>query len=296
MKRPIVSIFVLLLMAASSAGYEYHMPVNIHPTITPEVLMPGDEAILAIELENGAAAYGAGGESGAGSGLHSALLSTPINRTFLKGTGEIEVVSEDYHDLGMIGPDDRITIYYKIKAGKNVSSGTYLLDFGVVGGYDMVTINRDIPVKVDSAAVGMARAEAAGLSINLNIANPREDTVNAVTIIPSAEGLQFFPDEYYIGTMEPDEVFTIGFTVAQGDGLKDRQVPRNISFVAKFKNGDNWHLSQPYVTRYGPPRDEKRTGSLLAPLGAAALVLAAASAYIYRNRKAIGDRIRAHIR
>ncbi|MDM7911518.1 MAG: hypothetical protein QUS09_00310 [Methanotrichaceae archaeon] len=139
----LISALLLILIIGSigsAAAYEYRMPVNIQPTITPSVLMPGDEAVLAIELQNGAAAYGTGGTAGAGTSAAGTVLSTPINSTTLKGTNEIQVISADYQDLGMIGPNDKITIYYKIKAGENASSGTYFLDFGVVGGYDMIPI------------------------------------------------------------------------------------------------------------------------------------------------------------
>jgi hypothetical protein len=120
----------------------------------------------------------------------------------------------------MIGPNDKITVYYKIRAADNISSGTYLLDFQVVGGYDMTTINREILIKVDDTPVGLARAEAAASIFNLNVANPRENTLNAVTIVPFAKGIVFSPDEYYIGTMDPDEVFTISFGIQSTDVAK----------------------------------------------------------------------------
>jgi len=286
MKLAFLISFLLLLIMGSAAAYEYHMPVNIHPTITPAVLMPGDEAIVAIELENGAAAYGVGKDAGAGSTAQSALLSTPINKTILKGMDEIKVTSADYHDLGMIGPNDKITIYYKIKAGENASRGTYLLNFGVQGGYDMLSINREIPVKVDSAAVSIARAEVPTKpSMNLNVANPRENTVNAVTIVPSAPGIRFSPDQYYIGTMDPDEVFTISLGIDSENPAKPLKSPVNLSFVAKFKNGDAWHESGTYVTSYVPPKDNSRQNGYWLPAGAAALILLAAGVYLYRRRK-----------
>ena len=132
---PASAMLLLILIIGSSQAYEYHMPVNIQPTITPSVLMPGDEAVLAIELQNGAAAYGAGGTAGAGTDAAGTVLSTPINQTTLKGTSEIQVISPDYKDLGMIGPNDKITLYYKIKANEGTPSGTYFLDFNVQGGY-----------------------------------------------------------------------------------------------------------------------------------------------------------------
>jgi hypothetical protein len=283
--RALLLIISIMAMGAAAA-YEYHMPVNINPTITPSVLMPGDEAVVAIELENGAAQYGAGKDAGAGSASQGALLSTPINRTTLEGTDEIHVTTADYQDLGMIGPDDKITVYYKIKAEDNIPSGTYFLDFGVIGGYDMIQINRQIPVKVDSAAVSIARAEVPTRpSLSLNVANPRENTINAVTVVPYASGIVFSPDEYYIGTMDPDEVFTINFGIDSGNPSRPIKAPVNLSFTSKFKNGDNWHESGAYVASYSPPKDGSNENRLLLPLGAAAVVLIGAGYWLYRRRK-----------
>jgi len=285
MKRIFLISLILLLASGFAAAYEYHMPVNIQSTMTPAVLLPGDEAVLAIELANGAASYGAGKDAGAGSYAQGTLLSTPLNKTYLKSTPLLEVLTEDSRDLGVIGPNDKVTVYYKIRAADNISSGTYLLDFQVVGGYDMTTINRDIPVKVDDTPVGLARAETAASTFNLNVANPRENTLNAVTIVPSARGIVFSPDEYYIGTMDPDEVFTISFGIQSEDVTKTLLSPVNLSFAAKFKNGDNWHMSQAYVTRYTPPKANSTQSSYLLPAGAAILIVLILGGYLYRKRK-----------
>lgn len=287
--KKLISVLLLILLAAGIASsYEYHMPVNIQATMSPEVLLPGDEAMLAIELTNGAASYGAGKDSGAGSSATGTLLSTPLNKTSLASTPELQVLTDDYNDLGMIGPSDKITVYYKVRAANNISSGTHLIDFKVSGGYDMTTINRDIPIKVDDTAVSMARAETDATTFNLNVANPRENTLNAVTIVPSAKGIVFSPDEYYIGTMDPDEVFTISFGIASEDAKKSLGDSTNLSFTAKFKNGDNWHTSQAYVTKYTPPKVEGSQSSYLLPAGAAAVIVLIAAGYLYRRRKLNG--------
>jgi LPXTG-motif cell wall-anchored protein len=279
---------LLILLLGTGAAYEYRMPVNIQSTINPSVLMPGDEAVLAIELQNGAAAYGAGKDAGAGTSAAGTVLSTPINQTTLLGTNGIQVISPDYKDLGMIGPNDKISLYYKIKANENATSGTYFLDFNVQGGYDMIQINRAIPIKVDSSAVNIARADAPTKpSIDLNVANPRENTLNAVTIVPSAPGVRFSPDQYYIGTMDPDEVFTISFgidSISQGQAIKG---PVNLTFVSEFKNGDNWHKSGSYITSYIAPVDNSNNSFNLVLVGIAGIVLLLGFGgfYLYRRKK-----------
>jgi len=296
MKR-IFILISLLLTASLAGGYEYRMPVNIQSSTNPAVLMPGDEAILSIQMQNGAAAYGVGKDAGVSSLSSNILLSTPINHTFLQGTPELEVIEPYHYDLGMIGPNDQITVFYKIRARENVSTGTMLLDFSVLGGYDMITIKRNIPIKVDSSAVSMAIIDSTSSSsssptspptrrtVNLNVANPRENTLNAVTIVPSAQGLRFSPERYYIGTMDPDEVFTISFGVEYTNPETSARNPAVISFVAEFKNGDNWHQSEPYLATYIPPRDEARPNNNLLPLAIGVLVLVAVGGYLYRKKR-----------
>jgi hypothetical protein len=62
--RPsLVLIFLALIIAPASASYIYHIPVNVQSSTDPAILMPGDTAVLSIDLQNGAAQYGAGSET-----------------------------------------------------------------------------------------------------------------------------------------------------------------------------------------------------------------------------------------
>ena len=300
----VAAFLLLLLMGGCGAAYEYNLPVSVKASVNPTVLMPGDEAVMAIELQlNSATATGSSSASAASGpgmmGMSSSSTtktqsSTPVNRTVLKGSKAIKVITPDYRNVGLIGPGDRIVLYYRIKAEENISTGTYLLDFSVLGpGQAIADIRRQIPVKVDSAAVSIARADSSNAaSINLNVANPRENTLNAVTIIPavlsdskSPSTIEFYPDRYYIGTMDPDEVFTISFSLvsALGDAVKAK--PVNMSFAAQYKNGEEWHVSEPFNTTYQPPVEQAQQSSYLLPAGAVLIVLLAAGAWMYRKKK-----------
>lgn len=235
-------LFVLALATlpqTALASNIYHMPVIVQSALSPEVLMPGDTALLTITLKNGAAQYGTGGE-----GVEGMTLSTPVNKTTLIGTDEIEVSNGDNNKVGMIGPNDEIVLYYNIKANEGIAEGIYLLDFSVDAGYDSREIYRQIPVKVDSTNVSISRAEQpSNGQISLDIANPRQNILNAVTIVPDGEGVEFSPEKYYIGTMKPDEIFTIKFDTASKSPSSQAQ---NLSFKSVFKNGDTWHESETY--------------------------------------------------
>jgi len=96
--------------------------------------------------------------------------------------------------------------------------------------------------------------------------------------------LEFYPDRYYIGTMDPDEVFTISFSVASQPGRNLRGGPVNISFTAQYKNGEEWHLSEPFITTYEPAQTQQQNSSLL-PAGAVLIILLACGSWVYRRRR-----------
>jgi hypothetical protein len=270
-----------ILIIFPSIAYFYNMPVEMQFSIHPEVLMPGDTGVLTLELQNGAGKYGVGGAEAS----RDVTLSTPLNKTVLRGTNEINVTSPDYENLGLIGPDDEIKLYYTIHVADNSSNGTYFLDFTVFGGYDEVQINRKIPIKVDSMGISLSRAEnPTKSSISLNVANPRENTVNAVNVIPLAKSLRFSPEEYYIGTMNPDEVFTISFDLQSTDPNRPISKPENISFITRFKNGETWHESNVYNTYFIPPK-ETRNLPIGFMVGAILLAVLLAGGYVFKYKR-----------
>jgi len=75
----------------------------------------------------------------------------------------------------------------------------------------------------------------------LSVANNRPNSVNAATVIPEGNAT-FEPSEYFIGTMEPDELFTVKFDLKANNN-------ENIRFRIRFKNGNNWHESEPLVVK-----------------------------------------------
>jgi len=107
-----------------------------------------------------------------------------------------------------------------------------------------VEICRQIPVKVDSTNLSISRAELpSNGKISLDVANPRQNTLSAVTIVPYGKGVEFSPEKYYIGTMRSDEIFTIEFDLSS---IEPSQT-KNLSFKSTFKNGDTWHESEAYT-------------------------------------------------
>jgi hypothetical protein len=293
-------LMVLMLVQAFSLcpsaiaypyGYMYRCPeptIIIESSVSPEVLMPGDTGIVSIVIENSADQYVVSYQR------EDFSFTVPIYRVELTGTEGLEVSTDLYENVGTIGPGDRITLYFNIKADEKTTDGTHFLDVLLVSGYAEAPeeTNRKVPVKVDSSDVLLIQAEApTSASASLDVANPRQNTLNAVTIVPEAKGVEFSPKEYYIGTMEPDEIFTIDFdllALAPSEAI-------DLGFRAKFKNGNTWHESEVYTTTLrdggqasngarGPPG---QTSSVVGTTTAAAAILlptVIGGAYFWRRR------------
>ncbi|HPJ30535.1 MAG TPA: hypothetical protein PLZ42_04005 [Methanothrix sp.] len=296
---PAFALVVLMLISAHCLipsalgypyGYMYRVPeptIIIESSISPEVLMPGDTGIVSITIENCADQYVVSYQR------EDFSFTVPIYRVELAGTEGLEVLTDPYEDVGTIGPGDRITLYFNLRAGEEMTDGTHFLDALLVSGYEEAPseTNRKVPVKVDSSQVMLIQADApTSTSASLDVANPRQNTLNAVTVVPEAEGIEFSPQEYYIGTMEADEIFTIDFD------LRPTTPAENIDleFRARFKNGDTWHESEVYTTTLkagvasdGPRGRPEEGGPGVGTTTAAAAVLVPTvlgGAYFWRRR------------
>jgi hypothetical protein len=225
-------------------SYMYRVPeptIIISSSTSPEVLMPGDTGIVSIVIENSADQYVVSYQR------EDFSFTVPVYLVELVSSEGLEVLTDPYADVGTVAPGDRITVYFNIKADEEAADGTHFLDVLLVSGYKEAPseANRKVPVKVDSSSVMLIQAQApTSKSVSLDVANPRQNTLNAVTIVPEADGVEFSPREYYIGTMEPDEIFTIDFDLLPTSpaGAID------LGFRARYKNGDTWHESEVYTT------------------------------------------------
>ncbi|HRW82780.1 MAG TPA: hypothetical protein P5049_04915 [Methanothrix sp.] len=297
---PAFALLVLILVSAHCLvpsafgypyGYMYRVPeptIVIESSVSPEVLMPGDTGIVSIMIENCADQYVVSYQR------EDFSFTVPIYRVELVGTDGFEVLTDPYEDVGTIGPGDRITLYFNIRAGEEMTDGTHFLDALLVSGYKEAPseTNRKVPVDVDSSDVMLIQAETpTSASASLDVANPRQNTLNAVTIVPEAEGVEFSPEEYYIGTMEADEIFTIDFDLQPTSPAETI----DLKFRARFKNGDTWHESEVYTTTLkagavasngarGPP-GEGEPGSRTTTAAAAILIpTVIGGAYYWRRR------------
>lgn len=247
-------------------------------SLSPEVFMAGDTGTVALILKNSATEYTIKMDG------RDYSMNAQIQSAQLLGNEFIDVTSEPYYNPGIIGPGDSLELQYTIKVRNNTPDGTYFLDFALMGSARLYSLNLKIPVRVDSSSIETALSEkpiANAGKVILNIANTRPNTLQAVTVFPSGN-VAFEPAAYFIGTMEPDELFTVKFDMKPGN-------PGNVSFSLRFKNGDNWHENSVMSLAIGGSKDERsdsgNNSSMLVTLILGAVLVLIGGFFVYMRRR-----------
>lgn len=252
-------------------------------SIGPEVFMAGDTGTVSLMLKNSATAYTINMDG------RDYSMNAQIQSAELLGNEFIDITSEPYYNPGIIGPGDSLELPYTIKVRDNTPDGTYFLDFALMGSARLYSLNLKIPVRVDSSSIETALSEKPKTNpgkVILNVANNRPNTLQAVTVIPSGN-VTFEPAQYFIGTMEPDELFTVKFDLISGN-------PDNVRFNLRFKNGNNWHESETMSVALDGSKDTRSESSsssiliVIGILGAALVIIAGFFVYMRRRRAKSG--------
>jgi len=231
-------ILIMVQVSVADTDITVRPSVMVDYSVDPAYLMPGDEGTVTVTLNNAAKDYS-----------YSVFVDNRTKEVFdlsaqvldasLSGDSHIQVTSNSYYDVGLLGPGDTIDFTYSIKVSEDAPDSIRFLDFVFIGGGDMYDVKWKIPVTVDSSGIKLINSEVSSKSdfIVLDIANVRPNTVKAVTIVPVTNNVEFQPAQYFIGTMDSDEMFTIQFDIEPEDGIEQMGVK------AIFKNGNNWHES-----------------------------------------------------
>lgn len=260
-------------------------------TFDPEVFMPGDRGTVTVTLVNRATTptVSIGGEDfDTNARIQSAVLET--------STDGVTVSSPPYVEMGLLGPGDRIDLTFNVEVGEDVRDGTYNLILAIQGNSFDYNSRKNIPLEVDSANVRVIPSKPLKLvngeaTLEFDVANTHPNEFSSVRIKPEAEGIEFYPVEYFIGPMDPDELFTIEFdAVVEGsDGLEglapDGSEPVNLTLIASYSNGVNLHENE--VSNLQLRFATENTGSNSQSVIVAVLLVAllAAGVLVYRKKK-----------
>jgi len=249
-------------------------------TTDPEVLIPGDKGTVTLTLTNTASQYSVT--------INGKDYDTnaQINEVELVGSDGIIVTTDSYRNMGVLGPGDSIEISYNVQVSDGAADGTEHLNLALTGSSHTYNAKWDIPIKVESAGIKIIPSKPLKLAcdggkIEFDVANTHSSTFTSVSIEPQAGGITFTPTEYFIGTMEPDELFTIEFDCeVTGDSPE-------VAFhlYAEYQNGNNRHevLLNNRVIEVEPVVPEGNSSAVM--IGAALLLVVVVGAGVYYRKR-----------
>ncbi|MDR0767062.1 MAG: hypothetical protein LBE57_01235 [Methanosarcinales archaeon] len=207
---------------------------------SPEVFKPGDEGIIWVTLKNNATSQTVTASN------RSYMANARINSADLYSRDNIVTRSDAVNNLGIIAPQDNVSIPFRISVPEDALDGTYILTLDVKGSSFEYNIRRNIEINVDSSGIRAIQSRpvtttATGKTVELDIVNALQGSVRGVSIIPVAEGMSFYPAEFFIGEMRPDDLYTARFNITQGHG------DSVVEFRAVYFNGDNPHEDSMFI-------------------------------------------------
>jgi len=246
----------------------------------PVVFMPGDIGTVSFTLTNTAA-----GNSVTIDGVDYDT-NARVQSAALQGDTGIDVTSDSYVGSGVIGPGDSITLSYNVEVADELPDGTYYLDFSMVGNSHTYNNNWRIPVKVDSASIKVIPSKPMELTngegtLEFDVANMHPNSLSSVSVKLSSDGVDFSPEEYFVGSMNSDELFTIEID-AKTDS-EEELVP--VTITVEYRNGINEHITEVAVREIGLNSEDGGNGSYAAITVAVVLLMLGVPAIVFVQRR-----------
>jgi len=188
--------------------------------VNPNVLMKGDTGTVVVKIAN------------------SGSQAVAISRARLY-SGDIDVINHATYDaVGTINPGASMEFTFTVKA--DADDGMYYPMF-YLDLRDGECLRTYVPVRIESTNVVVSVADApdtfpaAGKdTITLSVGNPRDNTVNGVTVTPVGEGFKTTQTAAFLGALSPDDEKNASFEITVTRSTE-------ITFDISYRNGINEH-------------------------------------------------------
>ena len=217
--------------------------------ISPEILMPGDTAILTLEVRNGetvatqTTSTGTVGDTTTTVHTLGATLDGISIIPAQSGSKQIRATTH-YEDIGYLAAGSSIEVTFKLVVDKNISEGIYFptVNVDVSGGTD---VQYPLLMKVSNSSVDLLQtsvpskiSKGGTTDIIITAVNKRENAVNEIIITPHGDDVDFVPSSYFLGSLAAKTSQDVVFSIEPlGIGAQD------LTFDVSYKNGDNLHTS-----------------------------------------------------
>ncbi|MDY6865469.1 MAG: hypothetical protein SVY15_05790 [Halobacteriota archaeon] len=235
-------------------------------SVNPVMLMPGDEAILTVTLENTQITpvtnwirhlrvepYVDNVRTDSTIDAYTTKVLTmdayvkeaKIVKNGLFDGSSVKSFNE-YSKVGVIGPGKDLDLNFKIEVPNEV--GIYMVNFyadiGDVDGGSSKSINYQIPIIVSSTVelipVNVPNVLEKGSVIEIEVANTGRGDAGSIVVVSSVDDVTLKASKVYIGNLKAGESKVIEFVVddVQSEGEEE------IVLKALYKNGINEHESE----------------------------------------------------
>jgi len=253
---------------------------------SPEVFMPGDKGTVTVTLKNTATTPTVTIDD------KDYDTNARIQAAVLKPLSDgITVLEAPYYEMGLVGPGDSIELTFNVKVEEDASEGARNLELVIEGNSFDYNSRKNIPLKVDSSNIKVIPSKPLQMvngqaTVEFDVANTHPNKLNSVSIKPEAEGVKFYPAEYFIGPMDPDELFTIEFdaTIDESSDV-DTSEPINMNVTATYNNGINRHENVAGNLKLGTGSMPAETNSTVAIAGGLIAVFIPAAFLLYKKKK-----------
>jgi len=252
----------------------------------PEVFMPGDRGTVTVTLKNTASnpTVTIGGSDFDTNARIQAAVLRPISDGII-------VLDAPYGDMGLLGPGDSIKLTFNVKVAEDAPEGTHNFELAIEGNSFDYNSRKNIPLKVDSSNIRVIPSKELQLTngestIEFDVANTHPNEFSSVSIKPEAEGITFYPAEYFIGPMNPDELFTIEFNAVADDiWSTSKEGEINMSLTANYNNGINRHANTVGDLKFINTSESPESNSTAVLAGGLIIISVPAAFFFYRRRK-----------
>jgi hypothetical protein len=221
--------------------------------LSPEILMPGDTAVLTLQVLNGEPVATqttisvSGGETT--TVMHTLGVTIDDIRIIAAQSGGKQIrATSNYEDIGYLAAGTSIMVNFRLLVDANMSEGMYFptAQIDVSGGTD---VQYPLLIKVSNSSVDLLQksvpskiSKGGTTEIIVTAVNKRDNAVNEVIVTPHGDDVEFVPSSYFVGSLAAKTSMDVVFSIKPlGIGT------RNLTFDISYKNGDNLHTNSLHV-------------------------------------------------